>query len=541
MKRTIKFSLQVFLFITITILYTGQINAQKSTTETNNGLRTTKFKTNEGTITVYTPADMHAGDVISGTVFTEPEGKNDKEIKKNQDVLNGRVIEMEDKKTPVEKGEEKWQIPTFFAGLTTLLLLKDANGNVISTTEIPVDSIPRLMVTPETLSPDDYFIPPHIQAGKPFQIPGFYDGNFLTTGMTINGVSPTILAESPGVTIYETPPDLVGPSEIVLTEGDLKMKDSLNVLNIKLTAGKLNLLEGEKTKVNVKVSGLKGLKKKVTYKIKNISPNIINLKGGNEQEITINPDSSLFEGTHTKDLSVTAIDLGNWFITGNILMCPEIEILKLKKRILEVQNDRKASDLLTIAKDLGLNEEDIEEGREDRMGPILHEIDEYYRKLFQSKDYGSIKWDNRDYQPVGRFDAWRKVDDAVHGHGDNPPDPDYVFRFWKGFTAYVKNEAINNRGFLCLKHAVKWITAGALSFVSLPAAVVKIVKNVKDLIADKEDFDYNEWVLESEVNRHTAAKLLIAPLVLKAEYYKQKWEWADIDKELKKLEEECPH
>ena len=321
MKRIIKFSVEIFFLIVLTILYTGQINAQKTTTETNNGLRTTKFKTDEGTITVYTPADMHAGDVISGTVFTEPEGKNDKEVKKNQDVLNGRVIEMEDKKTPVEKGEEKWQIPTFFPGITTLLKLKDANGKVIGTAEVPVDSIPRSIIPPDVLNENYYLIPDYIQAGRPFQIPGFYDGDFLTTGMTINGVSPTILAESPGLTIFEASPDIVGPSEIVLTEGDLQIKDSLNVLSLNLTAGKLDLLKGEKTTVTVNISGLERLDQNIPYFFENKTPEIISLGGGNKQEITINPDSLSIEGTYTKDFTVIAINTGAFTIFCFIEPC----------------------------------------------------------------------------------------------------------------------------------------------------------------------------------------------------------------------------
>ena len=334
MKAIIIFPFQIFLFMVLTILYTGQINAQKSTTETYNGLRTAKFKTDEGTITVYTPADMHAGDVISGTVYTEPEGKNNKEVKKNQDVLNGYVIEMQDKKTPIEKGEEKWQIPTFFAGLTTLLLLKDENGKVIGTAEVPVDSIPRSII-PDALSENTYLMPDYIQAGKPFQIPGYYDGDFLTTGMTINGISPTILAESPGVTIYEAPPDIVGPSGIELTEGDLIIKDSLNVLSVNLTASKLNLLKGEKTKVTVNILGLKGLEKDVTYFIENKTMKTIGMEGGDEQDIIIKPDSVSSKGIYTKDFSVTAKEPGTFTIWCSIVpltrILPLIRISKSTK------------------------------------------------------------------------------------------------------------------------------------------------------------------------------------------------------------------
>src|SRR6266699_6865242 len=64
-------------------------------TRTANGLFVTTFTTPQGKIKVNLTDDLAAGDTISGTVETEPAGKNDVERAQNQAELNGYVIELE--------------------------------------------------------------------------------------------------------------------------------------------------------------------------------------------------------------------------------------------------------------------------------------------------------------------------------------------------------------------------------------------------------------------------------------------------------------
>src|SRR5439155_1903878 len=80
-----------------------------------NGLKTTKFTSSRGTITVNKPDDMTAGDTLSGTVTEEPAGKTEAERAQNQDELKGYVVEMENQKAPVSGKTFKWNIPATFA------------------------------------------------------------------------------------------------------------------------------------------------------------------------------------------------------------------------------------------------------------------------------------------------------------------------------------------------------------------------------------------------------------------------------------------
>jgi hypothetical protein len=57
------------------------------------------FKVDSGTIKVYLPDDMAAGDTISGTVIAEPRGATAEDRSRSKGLLNGFVVEIGDKPT----------------------------------------------------------------------------------------------------------------------------------------------------------------------------------------------------------------------------------------------------------------------------------------------------------------------------------------------------------------------------------------------------------------------------------------------------------
>src|SRR3954468_10377469 len=56
------------------------------------GMVVSEFKTSSGDITVILPDDIRAGDVITGTVTALPDGKNEKDKKKNMEKLQELAI-----------------------------------------------------------------------------------------------------------------------------------------------------------------------------------------------------------------------------------------------------------------------------------------------------------------------------------------------------------------------------------------------------------------------------------------------------------------
>src|SRR3954470_19982185 len=76
--------LVVALFVCGTVC--GQIARSVS------GMVVSEFKTPSGDIKVILPDDIRAGDVITGTVTASPDGKNEKDKKKNMEKLQELAI-----------------------------------------------------------------------------------------------------------------------------------------------------------------------------------------------------------------------------------------------------------------------------------------------------------------------------------------------------------------------------------------------------------------------------------------------------------------
>src|SRR5262249_11233084 len=110
----------------------------RANTETGFGLSTATFDTLQGTVTANLPDDLMAGDTISGTVVAEPKGRTSDEKARNQDQLNGYVVELEKQQTPVDSKVAKWAIPVG-AATAIPLVLKNREGKEVARAIIPVN------------------------------------------------------------------------------------------------------------------------------------------------------------------------------------------------------------------------------------------------------------------------------------------------------------------------------------------------------------------------------------------------------------------
>ncbi len=126
------------------------------------GLNTTLFSTPRGKIRVNLPDDMAAGDTLSGTVFTEPEGKDQNEQARNQGELSGYVVEMEKQQTSSTGRIFKLAIPTAIS--TTYLILRDKKREEIARREISVTRQPPPV--------EEFDLPTIGQQGRPVEVRG---------------------------------------------------------------------------------------------------------------------------------------------------------------------------------------------------------------------------------------------------------------------------------------------------------------------------------------------------------------------------------
>ncbi len=279
-----------------------------------------KFSTPQGDLMVYFPGDAAAGDRISGTVITKPTGKNEKQLEKNQGRLEGYVVEMKEdpeNKTVVKADQFRWLIPQAAGGIINLVL-RDSKGASLASAAIPVNPEPVQVNVPSTIKPTDYRLPEIIQSGMPASISGHFNSDLSNTVITVGKESAMVLAESPRKCIFVAPDNVVGPNEIVLSEGGVTASAPTNSLDLKLNAERLSLNKGERTALNLLISGLEGVKKPVPFVITNESPGTINLSGGNYQELMIQPGQVTAAGTYQQQFTVSAINAGSFSIAAQV-------------------------------------------------------------------------------------------------------------------------------------------------------------------------------------------------------------------------------
>lgn len=312
----------VFSFVTL--------NAQqksKVSSETNNGLSTVTFDTPSGRVTTYFPSTMHAGDVISGTVVAEPEGKNEKQIAKNKNVISGYVIELEGTESDIDNEKMTWKLPGIISSGIAYLVLKDAKGKELGKSPIPLNSVPREILPTNVIDFSEFSIPDYLRSGETEMINGPFDGDFGNSSIKVNGTEAPVLAESPEAIFFAVPDNLKGEVEIELVENGYYVGDKACLVDLYLSADKLTLAKGESSTVNIEVSGLEGIETEVPLSITNITPSSIQMEGGLKREIKIGPNDVDESGVYKTTADVTATRAGGFSVMVEIAP-PQTAIIK---------------------------------------------------------------------------------------------------------------------------------------------------------------------------------------------------------------------
>ncbi len=299
----------------------GKVLTAQVETEVRQGLRQTTFTTENGKVSVYLPDILKKGDQISGTVIAEPDGKNSRIWEKNKTELNGYVIELKeasDNKAVVEEDFFQWTIPAALTGGVLHYVLKDDKGNVIASEEIAVAEMDGL-----PLSSTQIALPPVVVEGGLTPVyGGIFDGNLMNTRIKAGNKPAFILAESPRASFFVSPEDVLGLQTIWVTDGEEVQQQSVNFVTIDLSTDQTRLLRGQTTTLLVTIQGLEGIKVPVPLSITNGSPETVTLSGGNEQIITILPESVGENGIYKDNFTVMAKETGAFSIYAEIQMEP---------------------------------------------------------------------------------------------------------------------------------------------------------------------------------------------------------------------------
>lgn len=282
---------------------------------TSDGLQVLVFDLVQGKIKINLPDDMAAGDTISGTVTTEPYGRDDSEKTKNDGILRGMVLRLDEKtEVPVGNPRFDWMppMPQTRPRSKFLIRIVDVVGNdgkLVSSGNLPINTI-------KPPSVPDLQLPKLGQTGRPLSVPGMFDGNSSNTSCSLGGRPVDIIAESPRQTVFRVPTDLSGPTDINIGETGNQKSGTVRLLSVALSATKTTLRKGERTNVHLEIKGLKGESESIPFRL--VTTGTANMQGGNLQIIQIEPRQISPDGTFVRDFDLTGTSSGAFSVTASI-------------------------------------------------------------------------------------------------------------------------------------------------------------------------------------------------------------------------------
>ncbi|MBV9240930.1 MAG: hypothetical protein JO314_02880 [Acidobacteria bacterium] len=277
------------------------------------GLDLKNFSTPYGDLILHYPADISAGDTISGTVTVEPAGDTPAQKEANSGQLDGYVVEVEHQRPTAGHPWIKWLV----AGAVVSYVVLDKQGRKVGEGSIPVAPNPSGSVDPSP-KPSDFHLPEIGQAGRAVAIGGSFGGDIGKTRATLGGQPVNIIAESPRAAFLQLPADVVGVRDLALSERDVTMHTPFRCIGVGLSAGKTSLRRGETTTMTVRVSGLADLAHDIWLKLTNTSTNVLHVGGGDVQTINVRP-SDVREGLFTKVFDLTGASPGGFVINVNLI------------------------------------------------------------------------------------------------------------------------------------------------------------------------------------------------------------------------------
>ena len=303
--------LSLFLLLPASITRAQTISSQK-------GLTTATFPTQYGNVKVYLPDDIRPGDVISGTVVAEPDGRNARQTEKNLAELLKYTINVDGNKWPVTDK------PSAFKWLVKLDRQVSVPIELLNVSGVKAHELKYQFITPVIgLDPVLYgcAIPSHALVGEPARIAGNFDGDMTNTQCLLNNQPAQILAESPQQCIIIVPSDRGPVRQLnvqVNENGQQKCSGQMSGVDMQVTTGALNLRKGQSTFIDIKVTGLEQLPDKAVLTITNITPNVVTMTNGNVQVIPIWPRPDSANGIFSIHCPAVSITTGNFSVNINL-------------------------------------------------------------------------------------------------------------------------------------------------------------------------------------------------------------------------------
>lgn len=300
--------LSLFLLVPASITWAQTITQQK-------GITTAVFNTGSGQVRIILPDDLRPGDIITGTVLLEPAGKAGRQAEKNLGELSRHTLTVAGQNFTFGSTEKilKFRVPDVTGKSTSLELFAPGSSTPLQSLHIPGKPIPEQ--NPEV---NQCTIPTHALTGDPVRIRGSFDGDMSNTRCRLDNIPVKILAESPRQTIISYPEKGGGLHNLTIEEpGQSPCNRQVSGVEMNVSAGKLNLLKGEKTYIDVQITGLQNLPDVATLSLTNLSASTVTMFPSNTIVIPFPPDS-VAEGNFNRRFDIQSIQTGSFNVNINL-------------------------------------------------------------------------------------------------------------------------------------------------------------------------------------------------------------------------------
>ena len=306
-KYTFSALLSLFLLVPASITWAQTISSQK-------GLTTAVFTTSSGSIKLYLPTDIRLGDLISGSVVTEPVGKNTKQTANNLSELKKYSISINGEKIALDNTNKPFQ---FYVNadrpMTGQIELINSSG--IKTGELTIPTVPEKS---KQTAPAQCKMPSHALTGSPFRITGPFDGNSSNANCMLDNIPMEILTKSSRECIVFYPADATGIKTLNVQENGKQIcSQQVSGVKLNVSAGKLDLMKGEETYINVSITGLQNLPDTALLTLTNTTTGVVVMQPSNMIVIPLSPDS-VGSGAFNKTFDIQSIRTGSFSVLVNL-------------------------------------------------------------------------------------------------------------------------------------------------------------------------------------------------------------------------------
>ena len=286
---------------------TRQVQIESKILELGPGVISADFGLNLGHVYANLPSDLAAGDRVSGSLAVFPKGKSDADRSANAAPMSALAVEICGSTFSVSKGLFVCPRVSPEGVDIKLLLATRPLGRLLAK--------PKVSVPPRGPS---FLLPAEgIDLGRS-RILGPFGGDFGATSVSIGGLPAPLMAESPRSCIFEIPAGPPGLTQIALSENGSTAAGVFRRIGLVLTPPTPIIHTGDTTSFSAEVTGLAGLERPLTLNLRNLSPDVAAMEGGDEQTLKIAPSDVTASGSFAITRKITGKHRGDYVVNVSV-------------------------------------------------------------------------------------------------------------------------------------------------------------------------------------------------------------------------------